>query len=54
MSIIPSQAYSVFLLKHCISDAVRLKMDTTDKEEIQQAVEKLRADEGKLHILVNK
>ncbi|KIJ17718.1 hypothetical protein PAXINDRAFT_111240 [Paxillus involutus ATCC 200175] len=36
-----------------MGNMIALKMDTTDKEEIQQAVEKLRADEGKLHILVN-
>lgn len=35
-------------------DDLRLKMDTTKKDDIQQAVQKLRNDEGKLHILVNK
>ena len=29
-------------------------MDATNKDEIQQAVQKLKNDEGKLHILVNK
>lgn len=29
-------------------------MDTTNKDDIQLAVQKLRNDEGKLHILVNK
>lgn len=29
-------------------------MDTTNKDDIQQAIQKLRNDEGKLHILVNK
>jgi len=32
---------------------IALKMDTTNKDDIQQAVQKLRNDEGKLHILVN-
>ena len=29
-------------------------MDTTNKDDIRQVVQKLRNDEGKLHILVNK
>ena len=29
-------------------------MDVTNKDDIQRAVKKLRDDEGKLHILVNK
>ena len=32
----------------------RLQMDVTNKDDIQRAVKKLRDDEGKLHILVNK
>jgi len=32
----------------------RLKMDTTNKDDIQHVVQKLTNDEGKLHILVNK
>ncbi|KIJ64490.1 hypothetical protein HYDPIDRAFT_28431 [Hydnomerulius pinastri MD-312] len=30
-----------------------LQMDTTNKDDIQQVVQKLKSDEGKLHILVN-
>ena len=33
---------------------LRVRMDVTSKEEIQQIVDKLSDGEGKLHILVNK
>ncbi|KAF9242555.1 hypothetical protein BU15DRAFT_86757 [Melanogaster broomeanus] len=39
--------------KDTMGNMVALKMDTTNKDDIQQAVQKLRSEEGKLHILVN-
>ena len=33
---------------------LRVRMDVTSKEEIQQIVDELSDGEGKLHILVNK
>jgi NAD(P)-dependent dehydrogenase (short-subunit alcohol dehydrogenase family) len=36
-----------------MGNILALKMDTTNKDDIQQAVQKLRSEEGKLHILVN-
>ncbi|KAF8120581.1 hypothetical protein EV363DRAFT_88226 [Boletus edulis] len=39
--------------KDTMGSLIALQMDTTNKDDIQLAVEKLRKDEGKLHILVN-
>jgi NAD(P)-dependent dehydrogenase (short-subunit alcohol dehydrogenase family) len=39
--------------KDTMGSLIALKMDTTNKDDIQEAVQKLRNDEGKLHILVN-
>ncbi|KAG8214446.1 hypothetical protein J3R82DRAFT_9469 [Butyriboletus roseoflavus] len=39
--------------KDTMGSMIALKMDTTNKDDIQRAVQKLRSDEGKLHILVN-
>ena len=38
--------------RNCV--LLRVRMDVTSKEEIQQIVDKLSGCEGKLHILVNK
>ncbi|KAN0087423.1 hypothetical protein V8E55_006044 [Tylopilus felleus] len=39
--------------KDTMGSLIALKMDTTNKDDIKQTVQKLRNDEGKLHILVN-
>ncbi|KAF8550814.1 NAD(P)-binding protein, partial [Imleria badia] len=39
--------------KDTMGSLIALKMDTTNKDDIQQAVQTLKNDEGKLHILVN-
>ena len=38
--------------RNCV--LLRVRMDVTSEEEIQQIVDKLSDYEGKLHILVNK
>ncbi|KAF9220996.1 NAD(P)-binding protein [Gyrodon lividus] len=39
--------------KDTMGNMVALKMDTTNKDDIQQVVQRLKNDQGKLHILVN-